>query len=112
MKPTIVAIALLGVAAVLPVHAGIKVTTNPATQENVEQVHGELDRDFSQLLGLLNQADQDKMKANQQEWQKSLAQKISANPNQAMAITFQETSARVCVIERIIEQLKAKESSK
>ena len=112
MKPTIVAIALLGVAAVLPVYAGIKVTTNPTTQENVEQVQGELDRDLGQLLGLLDQASQEEMKAKHQEWQKGLAEKIFANPDQALAMTFQETSARVCVIERIIEQLKTKESSK
>jgi len=54
MKPTIVAIALLEVAAALPVHAEIKVTTNPTTQESVDQVQGEMDRDFGQLLGLLS----------------------------------------------------------
>jgi hypothetical protein len=112
MKPTIVAIALLGVAAVLPTHAGMKRETNTVTEENVHQVQGELDRDFGQLLGLLNQADQEKMKANQQEWQKGLAEKISANPNQVLTITFQETGARVCVLESIIEQMKTKESSK
>jgi hypothetical protein len=112
MKRTILAIVLIGVAGALPAHAGIKVTTNQTSQENVDQARGELDRDFRQLVGLLDQENQDKMKANQQEWQKSLAEKISANPEQAMAITFQETSVRVCVIERIIEQLTAKESSK
>lgn len=110
MKSIIVAIALLEVAAALPVHAGIKITTNAITEADVHQVQGEMDRDLGQLLGLLDQANQEKMKANQQEWQKGLTEKISANPDQALAITFQETSARVCVIERIIEQLKAKGS--
>jgi len=52
------------------------------------------------------------MKANQKEWQKGLTEKISANPRSGLTISFQETSARVCVIERIIEQLKVKESLK
>jgi len=105
-------IVLLVVTVVLPAQAGIKVTTNPITQEGVQQVQGEMNRDFGQLMGQLDEGNQDKMKANQQEWQKGLNEKTAANPNDALAITFKETSERVCVIDRIIEQLKEKGSQK
>jgi hypothetical protein len=49
---------------------------------------------------------------NEQEWQQGLNNKIAKNPANALLINYQDTVERVCVIERIIQQIKEKESCK
>jgi len=100
----------------IPSYAGIKIITNTNnetfTQERVNQVQAELDRKFVQLLGMLDQGNQKRMIENEQEWQQGLNNKIAKNPANALLINYQDTVERVCVIERIIQQIKEKESCK
>jgi len=112
MRNAILLFVLGGLLLQISAYAGMKNETIAITPESVQKVQTELDRDFGQLISLLDKENQERLKKNEEDWQKSLNEKIAAEPTQALAITSTDTAARVCMIERLIQQLKEKESSK